>query len=172
MEIEKISELDTLATAEDSDVLVINDVSESDTMKITKQNLLKEIKAEIDGIKEILYPVGYVYISVSDTNPATTLGIGTWQQIKDTFLLCAGDTYSIGATGGSATKTLKISEMPNHNHTIGNYSAGVADGGSVLQRGWSAQTVLKVADTSYVGGGEAFSIMPPYLAVYVWKRVS
>ena len=43
METEKISELDTLATADDNDVLVINDVSENDTMKITKQNLIKEV---------------------------------------------------------------------------------------------------------------------------------
>lgn len=48
METEKISELDTLATADNNDILVINDVSEEDTMKITKQNLLKEVTQTIN----------------------------------------------------------------------------------------------------------------------------
>ena len=52
MQIEKISELDALATADDSDVLVINDVSEEDTMKITKQNLLKEVNSDITTIED------------------------------------------------------------------------------------------------------------------------
>lgn len=46
----KISELTTLSTADNSDILVINDVSENDTMKITKQNLLKEVNSNIENL--------------------------------------------------------------------------------------------------------------------------
>ena len=50
-------------------------------------------------LSTILFPIGYVYISVNNTNPGTIFG-GTWEQIKDTFLLACGDTYANGATGG------------------------------------------------------------------------
>lgn len=93
---------------------------------------------EIDGavvkvsqLLDLFYPVGSIYTSTKNTNPAATLG-GTWTQIKDRFLLCAGDSYSAGATGGSATHThtsaahthttaghtLTINEIPNHNHNL------------------------------------------------------
>lgn len=41
---------------------------------------------------------------------------GTWEQIKDTFILAAGDTYKAGTTGGEATHILTTDEMPAHNH--------------------------------------------------------
>ena len=64
---------------------------------------------------DILYPVGSIYMSVNSTSPATLFG-GTWEQIKDRFLLSAGNTYTAGATGGEATHKLTVNEMPSHNH--------------------------------------------------------
>lgn len=63
-----------------------------------------------------IYPVGSIYMSVNNVNPSTIFG-GTWEQIKDKFLLACGDTYNNGATGGEATHTLNASEIPTHNHT-------------------------------------------------------
>lgn len=54
-----------------------------------------------------IYPVGSIYLSVNATSPAELFG-GTWEQIKDTFLLASGDTYEAGSTGG----VLAISNMP------------------------------------------------------------
>lgn len=71
-----------------------------------------------------LYPVGSVYISFNSADPSTLFG-GTWQRLKDTFLLASGDTYAANTTGGSATKTIAVSNMPAHNHTVnasGNHS--------------------------------------------------
>jgi hypothetical protein len=51
-----------------------------------------------------IYPIGSIYMSVNNVNPSEIFG-GTWQQIKDKFLLACGDTYNNGATGGSATHT-------------------------------------------------------------------
>ena len=62
-----------------------------------------------------IYPVGSIYISVNSTSPQTLFG-GTWEQIKDTFLLATGDTYANGSTGGEATHTLTENEMPSHTH--------------------------------------------------------
>ena len=71
-----------------------------------------------------LYPIGSVYISFNSADPSTLFG-GTWQRLKDTFLLASGDAYAAGSTGGSATKTISVSNMPAHNHSVnasGNHS--------------------------------------------------
>ena len=65
----------------------------------------------------IVYPVGSIYWSSNNTNPGTLFG-GTWTQIKDRFILAAGDYYSNGATGGAATVTLTVSNMPSHSHSF------------------------------------------------------
>lgn len=64
------------------------------------------------------HPVGSLYWTSVNENPATTFGGGTWVQIKDRFILAAGDTYTAGNTGGSATVTLTTAQMPNHTHTF------------------------------------------------------
>ena len=64
------------------------------------------------------HPVGSLYWTSSSDNPATTFGGGTWEQIKDRFILAAGDIYTVGATGGSATVTLTTEQMPVHKHSF------------------------------------------------------
>ena len=69
----------------------------------------------VTGITDLVYPVGSIYMSVNNTSPATLFG-GTWEQLKDKFLLSAGNIYTNGNTGGEATHTLTINEMPRHTH--------------------------------------------------------
>lgn len=80
---------------------------------------------QVAQLLNIFYPVGSIYTSTKSTSPATLFG-GTWVQIKDTFLLTAGDNYSAGSQGGSATHThttgshtLTVAETPAHTHTKG-----------------------------------------------------
>lgn len=84
-------------------------------------------------VVDMVYPVGSIYMSVSSTSPATLFG-GTWVQLKDRFLLGAGDTYTNGATGGVASitytpagtnsggavsnHTLTVAQIPSHNHSF------------------------------------------------------
>ena len=71
-----------------------------------------------------LYPVGSVYISFNSADPSTLFG-GTWQRLKDRFLLASGDTYAANTTGGSATKTIGVNNLPSHTHscsTVGNHT--------------------------------------------------
>lgn len=60
----------------------------------------------------MVYPIGSIYTSTKNVSPASFIG-GTWTPVKDTFLLCAGDKYSAGSSGGSATKTVPL---PVHRH--------------------------------------------------------
>lgn len=117
------------------------------------------------------YPIGSVYISTVSTSPAQLFG-GSWEQLQNRFLLGAGSSYTAGEMGGSATHTLTVSEMPRHRHwgvyrpdwypsPESGQASGVSDGTSSNQ-----------LFTDNEGGGEAHNNMPPYLVVYMWKRVS
>ena len=75
----------------------------------------KLLKDYIQEFSKTVYPVGSIYMSVNGTNPATFFG-GTWVQLKDRFLLGAGDSYGNGSMGGSATVALQISQIPAHSH--------------------------------------------------------
>ena len=127
---------------------------------------------------DMMYPVGSIYMSVNDTSPTTLFG-GTWERIKDTFLLSAGDTYSGGSTGGEATHTLNVNEMPSHIHSLGNTPAWptsthtVKDWGVVYDSGDTTSPYTPwINKTGSVGGSQAHNNMPPYLTVFVWKRTA
>jgi len=72
--------------------------------------------AKRTDLLNLIYPVGSIYMSVNSVDPAALFG-GTWEQIKDMFLLAAGDTYANAATGGEATHKITTAEMPAHTHT-------------------------------------------------------
>ena len=129
---------------------------------------------DVSTVLDTVYPVGSIYMSVNSTNPKTLFG-GTWVQIKDRFLLAAGTTYKAGATGGEAAHTLTASEMPSHNHAVYYPNAGAADHSAPgnYPDGPSDSTYYAIGSyTSSAGGGTAHNNMPPYLAVYVWKRTA
>lgn len=118
------------------------------------------------------YPVGAIYLSVTDTDPATLFG-GTWERIGGRFLLGADDTYTAGSTGGEAEHTLTIDEMPSHNHSLDNYNT--AAGNTTPYMTVQAQSKVGYGgnvQTLNAGGGKPHNNLPPYLSVYMWKRVS
>lgn len=118
---------------------------------------------------EQVYPVGAIYLSTNAADPATLFGFGEWQQIKDTFLLAAGDSYAAGTTGGEAEVALTVEQMPRHRHVVDgvtNATSSVTDGYMMIG-GYSR---VRDVYTGYVGNSNAHNNMPPYLAVYVWQR--
>ena len=185
------------------------------------------------------YPVGSIYLSVNSTNPGTLFG-GTWEQIKDRFILACGSTYANGATGGASTHTHSIDGHTHtsaaHTHTInshthtsaahthgaGSYAAAinVSNAGEIYigvsSNGYTASTYKRGGSGNYKTGSndsnssgtyvygtsgsttpgatggtslttnsttpgatgstslttKSASNLPPYLAVYVWKRVA
>ena len=68
-----------------------------------------------------IYPVGSVYVSTANTNPATLFGIGTWVSIGSGRVLQAITSGTGGQNAGSSSKTVSISitstgTLPNHTH--------------------------------------------------------
>lgn len=138
------------------------------------------------------YPVGALYWSSVNTNPSTLFG-GTWAQVKDKFILAAGDTYSAGNTGGEANHVLTTSEMPSHGHsgstsTNGDHSHTVTtfngfgkingnnyDGyciGSTDRTTSTAGNHQHSLNIDNTGGGAAHNNMPPYQVYYCWQRTA
>ena len=126
------------------------------------------LTSDISAVKTGFFPVGYIYITTSSASPAGIFG-GTWEQIKDKFLLAAGDTYTAGSTGGSADAV-----VVEHRHLQSVSPASGTDSGVST---WEATTLYNggnkiTAYTSYEGVNGAGKNLPPYLVVHVWKRIA
>ena len=158
---------------EEGKITVSGDLNVENNLLLNNTNVL--LKA---------YPAGSIYMSTNSTSPASLFG-GTWEQLKDRFLLGAGGSYTAGGTGGESTHKLTTAEMPAHTHkdriqwmSSGTSTTNVAtvDGKPIAPaNGVAGHLVIDAADQGSIGstgGGGAHNNMPPYLAVYMWKRVS
>ena len=137
------------------------------------------IAREFARLLSLIHPVGSVYISTNSTEPSLLFG-GQWERLQDRFLLAASSTYAAGSVGGEAKHTLSEWEMPVHSHKITdeNWASGsvmgmawdqfVSESSSVRSYGINTSGSLK---TTEAGSGEPHNNMPPYLAVYMWKRI-
>lgn len=154
-------------------------------MKLDDVGLKKVFELMKGRIWKECYPVGSIYMSVNSTDPSTLFG-GSWERIQDTFLLASGNAYGAGTTGGSAKATL-----PSHTHTLGSNDyqlwvakrgKGSAEAGNQISGdkkyyaaalGDSADNYKWIASVDSKGVSDVSQAnMPPYLAVYVWKRTA
>lgn len=139
-------------------------------------------------------PVGAIITTSSSVSPAADYAGTSWAQIKDRFLMGAGGSYTLGSTGGSASHTLSVAEMPAHNHSgsitaTGNHTHTVSSRSGRSQQFYTGTTISGCvtsgpkttssagAHTHSVtigstGSGQAFSVLNPYVGKYVWRRVS
>ena len=150
----------------------------------------EEAKYAVNGYVEkknlfdLIYPIGSVYISLSEINPGNIFG-GRWNKIQGSFLLASSDSHGLGQTGGAERHTLTISEMPTHSHhfteIVYGYDgwSGTSPSGE-LKHNYNANHSTKALDTGVSfyardtrtsGDGVPFDIMPPYLVVNIWTRV-
>ena len=148
---------------------------------------VEDINNEFDEtVLNLIYPIGSLYWSGSPTSPAILFG-GTWEQIKDKFVLSAGSNYTNGSTGGSATHThgAKNSQNGSLEALIGTGNTGVQTiGFSASNLNTRLVSTYKVNCPSYVSGttntyntliyGEtaSSSSMPPYIVKYCWERTA
>jgi hypothetical protein len=143
----------------------------------------------------LAFPVGAIFSSTSSSNPATSLGFGTWTAFgAGRTLVGAGSGFTGGATGGSADAV-----VASHSHTA---TSSVSDGGhshvgrvattlggsqgySGFEEGrgnpdWATQTStdsattgISVSTTVATAGVSATNAnLPPYVVVYMWTRTA
>ncbi|MBO5725584.1 MAG: hypothetical protein J6S00_00805 [Clostridia bacterium] len=144
--------------------------------------------------KLVAHPVGSYYFSADPTNPSQLFG-GVWQSIKDTFILAAGDKYTVGDIGGEEEVALTEGQLPKTYGLIADMvlqaEAGIGVGG-IVSRGYSVGTASKVATSAgstththtegvemysdraeiNFGNNEPHNNMPPYIVAYCWQRTA
>lgn len=146
-----------------------------------------------------LYPVGAIYTSTVSTNPSTLFG-GTWEQIQGKFLLAAGsaeDTYgetvstTAGETGGYKQTAHVMYRPPinSHQEQVGgnNWLAKMIESANAWLKSRGSSSLTSQSSVHNLGGAISTqgttgtevgyfqylsNNMPPYLAVYVWKRTA
>ena len=128
-------------------------------------------------IRDWLYPVGSIYTSMNDVDPAHLFG-GTWTQITDRFLYCANSSKQ---TGGN--KKINIDQLPWHQHEIlnkyddFNYNHGVSSNDVSITTN-SIPNDVGSGQGSYTrttmtqGTGANADYMPPYITIYAWYRTA
>ena len=129
----------------------------------------------ITNLALMAYPIGSIYMSVNSTSPATLFG-GTWERITGRFLLAATDNGSSGAsqaagrTGGEASVTLGADHLPARSMYSTTYNGTISYspwyGGNV--NGYIASCLYDLG----MAHDNAHENMPPFLAVYMWKRTA
>lgn len=150
---------------------------------ISTNELLEQFRI---SMIESIYPIGSIYMSISNVEPSILFG-GEWEQIKDVFLLSAGDNYSAGSTGGEATHKLTAKELPKQSGTIsthgvysgtpiaavsGVFSASHSCSGKYMNGTATGHDSIDTITYSNGGQNTAHNNMPPYLTVYAWKRIA
>lgn len=133
-------------------------------------NLLDSTKLDASALLDGVYPVGSLYLSVGSASPALLFG-GIWERLKDRFLLAAGDTYLPGSIGGEAVHTLTEQEMPSHTHSL-LLGQETEEGEPAALRPCAAPAEPDTGHTAAAGGSQPHNNLPPYLAVYIWKRTA
>lgn len=155
----------------------------------------------ITGMSPIdMYPIGSIYLSTVNTNPATYWGGNwvAWGSGKVPIGVDTGDTdfNTVEKTGGEKKHTLSHAEVPRHNHkqTIG-YD-GVGGSNSIYMK--SSQNATNSAVDNVNGrtvwnpptpgngigrydytdwdetrsAAAAHNVVQPYITCYMWKRTA
>lgn len=160
------------AAKEYADGLVLNTMSGTETDKAPSVSAVKDYVPSNANIVNLIYPVGSIYMSYSNTSPSTLFG-GTWTKLENCFLYASG-TKSVGSTGGSETVTLTVDQMPSHTHKSSSYKSENGASGNVTATPVGYTNPGKSGDytSTATGGGEAHNNMPPYLVVNMWRRTA
>lgn len=112
-------------------------------------------------------------------------GTFTPPDLRDRFITGAGNSYSVGATGGESTHTLNPNEMPSHRHRLASTGNGYdsncyglawsnrglgGEGGAGLDINWYDTDASGHQLVENTGGGTAHENRPPYYALcYLYK---
>jgi len=159
-------------------VAEVKDSYSSSSTDVYSASYINNALNNTNDILNLIYPVGSIYMSVNNVSPANFIG-GQWERIQDQFLMSAGTNYAAGTSGGNAT----------HQHTLSN--AGWAKG-AVISGIWKYHEISVPAynvtwqlsgsggsasgnstyGTGLGGKTDNTTNLPPYLAVYVWKRTA
>lgn len=126
------------------------------------------------------YWVGDILVTMSEIQPAQRWPGTTWVQITDRFLLGAGDTHTPGSTGGKFDHQ-HVMAMGHDRYWLYMDRSGEEQDSGTQSTVQNPQSSLKFnisnSDVQHNAGcrfslTQSASSTPPYLAVYIWKRIA
>lgn len=93
-------------------------------------------------------------------------GLNGTPNLQDRFVVGAGATYAVDATGGASTHTLTTSELASHTHGVKGSTSTSSN--NTPSHGSSSSTAA--SNTTSAGGDSAHENKPPYYALaYIMK---
>lgn len=163
------------------------------TMKTAIDNLNSDVatnKTAIDNLKtqilEAVYPVGSVYVSITDSrNPEDILGFGTWEALPAGYGLVAQGTataedgstltFTAGQKSGEFKHQLTVGELANHTHAqyvTANPGMGIYNTRKDYNSDELGLDKYYQLETGEAGGNQYHNNISPSLAVYIWQRTA
>ena len=134
----------------------------------------------LTNVESQIYPVGSIYISVSNTNPSTLFG-GIWQAFGNGRTLVGIDTSdtdfsTVEKTGGSKTHQHLIPIGWDSNKVLYAYGANPYYNSTVIN-GVTRQIAPDIFTTQSnqpvrLAFTDTRSSLQPYISVYMWKRTA
>ncbi len=130
-----------------------------------------------NNIVQNAYPVGSIYMNATNaTNPATLLGFGTWAAFGTGRMLIGIDSSdsdfdTAEETGGSKTHTIAQTNLPDITLQT-TESVKIEESPSNKGSSSGSGAAYNKADVPLGGDGTAINHMPPFIAVYMWKRTA
>lgn len=163
----------------------LNTANTAQTLANTTSSKVDNLDTSFETFKstfwQTIYPIGSIYMSINSTSPSTLFG-GTWFELTDRVLIGAGGSYSVNSTGGSTNHTHTLNDgyakilynwHNNDNKLMYQTKDGVSystDANTNGDTGYNFNTYAQSRATALGGSTDSTSNMPPYLAVYMWKR--
>lgn len=114
---------------------------------------IKENGLNTEKIFNLIYPVGSIYMSITDVNPNTLFG-GTWERWGKGKTLVGVDEddkdfATSEAVGGEKKHTLTLAEMPEHTHIFTGNAHTHAYIKSNTETGSTALTIAQIPEHSH-----------------------
>lgn len=147
---------------------------DNDVITASKLNKLENAVQEISQMPSESIPAGMISIwsGLESNIPSGWVlcdGTNGTPDLRNMFVLGAGDKYMVGDSGGSEEVTLTVKQMPNHNHSFNTMAnSGTGSSSNIANSNYDGTTALSITENR--GGNEPHPNMPPYYALcYVMK---
>lgn len=150
----------------------IEDISEELTLKVNTIN--SQLSSNVLSSLQSVYPVGSIYIGVTETCPIANL-FGTWEKVSEGRVLQGADSsHGVGTTIEAG--------LPNITGTFGGSAYGATVGGafsdiggrsSYERSGGGSNCIVDFnASRSSSIYGKSSTVQPPAYVVNIWKRTA
>ncbi len=140
---------------------------------LSSSDLNTYVRDNLSFLKNTVYPVGSIYLSVVSTNPGTSLGFGTWVAFglgQTLVAINAADAdFNVAEKAGGAKTVNGIDHLHSGTTSVSNNNMNVTSDGS-------SQFAINIHGHNFTTSGAdrslAMSVVQPYITVYMFKRTA